>query len=159
MSKVTTRRLMYRGLTGLVLLAISSACFVNCASGEHAANAVASPAVSPAASCPTSGHPAPPRVHPDTNPPNYITCTGTVDCENSVWFPECGNFDNITCVAPAVGQPKQCLFRLLDQGGCFCLERDIRNCTMGTGGTGGAGIQRCVKLATETTNWGGCGGI
>jgi len=152
MSKVTTRRLMYTSLTGLVLLAISSACFVNCATTEHA--------VSPVASCPTPvHHPAPHPVNPDTTPPNYITCSGTLDCQNSAWFPECGDYDNLTCVAPAVGQPKQCLFRLVDQGGCFCLERDIRNCTMGTGGTGGAGIQRCVKVATDTTSWGGCGGI
>ncbi len=153
MSKVTSRRVAYTGLIGLVLLAISSGCFINCASGEHVA--------SPVASCapPGSHHPAPHPVHPDTNPPNYITCSGTLDCQDSSWFPECGDYDNLTCVAPAVGQPRQCLFRLVDQAGCFCLERDIRNCTMGSGGTGGAGIQRCVKLATDTTNWGGCGGI
>jgi hypothetical protein len=154
MSKMTSRRVLYSTLTGLALLAISSACFINCAPGEHAA--------SPSANCPTPGdhhpHQRPPLSADDTTPPNYITCTGTIDCENSPWFPECGNYDNITCVAPAVGQPKQCLIRLVDQGGCFCVERDIRSCTMGTGGTGGAGIQHCLKLATDTTNWGGCGG-
>jgi hypothetical protein len=155
MTKMTTRRVLYSTLTGLALLAISSGCFINCAPGEHA--------TSPVANCPTPGehhpHHRPPPHPEDTTPPNYITCTGTTDCEDSPWFPECGDFDNITCVAPAVGQPKQCLFRLVDQGGCFCLERDIRNCTMGSGGTGGAGIQRCVKVATDTTSWGGCGGI
>jgi hypothetical protein len=152
MIKMTSRRALYSTLTGLALLAISVACFVNCATTEHVAGRVAS--------CPAPGHhPTPHPVHPDTDPPDYITCTGTTDCEDSPWFPECGDFDNITCVAPAVGQPKQCLFRLVDQAGCFCLERDIRNCTIGGGGTGGAGIQRCTKVATDTTTWGGCGGI
>jgi hypothetical protein len=152
MSKVTSRKVAYTGLLGLILLAISGGCFINCAPGEHVA--------SPAASCPTSGRtPTPRPVHPDTTPPNYITCSGTGDCLGSPWYPECADSDNVTCVAPAFGQPRQCLFRLVDQAGCFCLERDIRNCTMGTGGTGGAGIQRCVKVATDTTSWGGCGGI
>ena len=154
MSKLASRRVAYAGLTGWVLLAISSICF-NCAPGEHA--------TSPGATCPKPGehhdHHRPKPPEDGTSPPNYITCSGSFDCVNSSWFPECGDYDNVTCVAPAVGQTKQCLFRLVDQGGCFCLERDIRNCTMGSGGTGGAGIQRCVKVATDTTSWGGCGGI
>jgi len=154
MNKIT-RRVLYSTLTGLALLAISSVCFIDCAPGEHAA--------SPVADCPTPGnhheHKRPPPHTADTTAPYYITCTGTTDCENSSWYPECANFDNITCVAPGSGQTKQCLFRLVDQAGCFCIERDIRNCTIGGGGTSGTtGVQHCVKLGTDTTNWGGCGG-
>jgi hypothetical protein len=154
MDKATSRRVVYSTLTGLALLSISGACFINCAPGEHVA--------SPAANCPTPGehheHHRPPPHPEDTSAPYYITCTSVSDCENSSWFPVCGDYGNITCVAPASGQPKQCLIRLVNQTGCFCTERDIRNCTIGGGGTGGVGVQHCVTVGTDLTNWGGCGG-
>lgn len=154
MDKATLRRIVYSTLTGLALLGMSSACFINCAPGEHVA--------SPAANCPTPHehheHHRPPPPPEDTSAPYYVTCTGISDCQDSVWFPECGDFDNVTCVAPGSGQTKQCLYRLVDLTGCFCLERDIRNCTIGGGGTGGVGVQHCLKLGTDNTGWGGCGG-
>ncbi len=155
MTKLSQRRAVYGSLLGVILLATCAVCFVDCASGEHAND--------PSGSCkpPPRGHhkhhPHPPRDTSDGGPPDYISCRGTDDCDNSEWYPECADPNYITCVAPASAPTqRECIFRVTDQDtGCFCLERDIRSCGLG----GGQGIQHCLKTGTDETAWGGCGGL
>ncbi len=159
MGRSTPRRLVYGSLLGVILLSGSSALFVNCTPTDHTN--------SPTTDCRPSNdhehHHPPPHLDAGLGTaPNYISCSGTADCNNSAYFPTCGNFDNVECIAPNTpsGAPKQCVFSVDPTAGCFCIERDIRNCSLGGGGTGGGtqGIQHCVATGGWATGWGGCGG-
>lgn len=152
MSRPTPRRLVYSSLLGVILLSASSALFVNCTGNDHA-NA-------PTGECAPRGrhrHPHPPLADAGVGTaPNIIYCSGAVDCTNSAYFPVCGDYDTATCIAPnsPPSAPKECIFRVAEDTGCFCLERDIRACTI-SGST--QGIQHCVATGSWATGWGGCG--
>jgi hypothetical protein len=145
MSNPMSRRVVYSSLAGIAVLAVSSFFFINCASQGPAKSA--------------DGHWH--RHHPrpvgttDGGAPDYINCRGTVDCQESDWYPECGDYYNVTCIPPSLGAESECIFRVSTDTGCFCLERDIRNCSV----SGDAGIQRCVALGGGATGWGCCGWI
>jgi hypothetical protein len=135
--------------------------FVNCTPTDHAN--------SPSADCREHDehhehheHHHHPRGDVGTAP-NVIYCSGISDCELSIYYPTCGDPDMITCVAPnsPPGAPKECVYRVSEDAGCFCLERDLRACTIGSGGSGGGsqGVQHCVATGGWATGWGGCGGI
>ncbi len=152
MTRPRPRRLVFTSLFGLTLLAASSALFVNCTPTDHA-NA-------PTADCRKPGGHHGPRRHPRTDtsdggPPNIIYCRGDVDCADSEWFPVCGDYDMATCIAPNTPPYalKECIFRVSEDTGCFCLERDIRACTT-TSNT--AGIQHCEATGAWSTGWGTC---
>jgi hypothetical protein len=146
MDTARPRRLVFTSLVGLRLLGVASFLLINCASGEQTAHSPHGP---------HKHHPRPPRSGTDGGPPDYIECRSIGDCQESDWFPECGDYDNVTCVAPSGSAAQECIFRVVDEPGCFCLERDIRNCGAGID----AGIQRCVDLGGGETGWGGCGGL
>ncbi len=146
------RRLVFTSLFGIGVLAGTSALFVNCTPTDHAN--------SPTADCRKPGtHHEHHRRRTDTGDAGLreiIYCRGDIDCSESPDFPVCGDYDMATCVAPnsPPAAPKECIFRVSEDVGCFCLESDIRACTT-TGNT--AGIQHCVATDTWATGWGGCG--
>jgi hypothetical protein len=146
MSRVSEQRAVYTSLLGLFVVAITSFCFVNCGGGAEHANSPGH----------HHGHQHPPHMTTDGGPPpNYITCRGTEDCLESSWYPECADPDAVTCIAPPGTATQECIFRQAYDTGCFCVERDIRNCQVGID----AGVQHCMDMGGGTTGWGGCGGI
>jgi len=158
-SRSTSRRLAYTSFLGVILVSGSSALFVNCTPTDHAN--------SPPVEC-RDAHEHHEHEHHHPHPdgglgtaPNVIYCTTVSNCTDSAYYPICGDADMVTCVAPNTppGANKECIYRVSEDVGCFCLERDIRACGSG-GGTGGGsqGIQHCLATGGWTTGWGGCGG-
>ena len=161
MSRSTSRRLASTSFLVLILLSGSGALFVNCTPNDHAK----SPPVECGEDHEHHEHHEHHHHHPDGGAlgtaPNVIYCTTLSNCTDSVYFPTCGDSSMVTCIAPnsPPGAPKECVYRVSEDAGCFCLERDISACGSG-GGTGGGsqGIQHCLATGGWTTGWGGCGG-
>jgi hypothetical protein len=90
-------------------------------------------------------------------PPFYVTCRDDGECQDSPYFPACGDYNNVTCFKPDPTDPSlnECLYRIIDDENCPCLERDMRLCDLQPG----TGIQYCERPDPNQlrTVWGSCG--
>jgi hypothetical protein len=86
-------------------------------------------------------------------------CAGSIDCDNALDRPVCADWDKDICQQQPYS-PKECVFSLIKEHGCSCIQYDIRGCTKAGGGSG---HQMCVVTGSdpsndwlEATGWGTC---
>jgi hypothetical protein len=89
--------------------------------------------------------------------PDYIPCRDDSECLDTPDFPACADVHNVTCFRPDANgtSDNACLYRIVDDANCPCIERDIRGCSLSPG----HGFQHCLHPdpAQWRTEWGPCG--